>query len=68
MGAFLDTTIGILVIIVFVHLMYERLKKKFPGMSSGMGEFFPFMKTAKPKPLEPKEVMKQTWSEHRTQI
>lgn len=67
MGEFVDTSIGILVILAFVYLMYVRLKIKFPGMSEALGDFFPFMKN-RPSPIEKVEKLKQTWSEQRTKL
>ena len=68
MGVFIDTSIGILVIIVFLYLIYIRLARKFPSLGEGMSEYFPFMKSNKPESLEPKEMMKQTWSEQRGKL
>lgn len=69
MGGFIDTTVAVLVLVVFLYLIYMRLRAKFPGMGSGMDEYFPFMRN-KPKGLEKEGLLKQTqtWSEQRTKL
>ncbi len=67
MGEFIDTSIGVLVIIVFLYLMYVRLQIKFPGIGEAIGDFFPFMKN-RSNPIEKVEKIKQTWSEQRTKL
>lgn len=67
MGEFVDTSIGILVVLAFVYLMYVRLKLKFPGIGTAAEEFFPFMKN-RPNPIEKVGKLKQTWSQQRTKL
>lgn len=64
---FVDSIIGILVIVIFFYLILTRMMKRNPRMREILGEFFPYLKQEEPvTSIDPLGETRQVWQEKRT--
>jgi hypothetical protein len=67
--ALIDTLIGIGVVLVFVWVIWNGLKRKNPGLGEKMEDFSPTKLWEDEKPIPPiKEERRQIWTDNRSMI
>ena len=68
MPGFIDSLVGIGVIVVFFYLMWKMISHKHPQLGEAMSAFAPSNIFGQKRENIPKEEKKQIWKEDRSMI